>query len=233
MWFCHCERAARSNLQVVAWRLLRSARNDKDGDCFVAKRFATPRNDMRVTGQRNTMTNTETIYQYPFAARRITTALWIFVLVFNFVEYALAWMRVIYSLLLTPLQLPYIDFLAPSPNITLTLLIAHLGLFAALVAAYAIPFFTPRVTVYDTGLLMTTALGKQWIPFPSLVAIRSTELRANGRFIVWVDSKRGLPLQGLVASVLFGRWCRRGFLLTSDLPGFNNIIANLVAQLKR
>jgi hypothetical protein len=50
---------------------------------------------------------------------------------------------------------------------------------------------------------------------------------------VWVDSGHGLPLQGWLASLLFGRWLRSGFLLTNDMSGFENVVATLVAQVKQ
>ena len=75
------------------------------------------------------------------------------------------------------------------------------------------------------GLMMSTPLGARWIPYTAMRSIRSVEIQANGRYVVWIDSVKGLPLHGLLASLLFGRWLWRGFLLTSDLNRFDQILA--------
>ena len=49
--------------------------------------------------------------QYPSRLRRIVPATWITLLVLNLGEYALAWMRALYALVLVPLNLPYLAFL--------------------------------------------------------------------------------------------------------------------------
>lgn len=172
-------------------------------------------------------------HQYPSVFRRVTLLLVIFIIAFNLSEYLLAWARVFYSMVRMQLQLSFFSWLIPTSGVIGTLLTAHIGLLIALFVAYAISFLTPRIVVYDTGLLFLSPLGKQWIPFTALRGIRSTELPVNGRFVVWVSSTKGLPLHGFIGSLLFGRLVWRGFVLTSDLAGFDNIVATLVEQLKQ
>ncbi len=170
-------------------------------------------------------------FQYPPRIRQTVTALWALVLLLNLAEYLLAWLRAFYGWLTAPLQLPPIVLLAPSPNIWSMLLSAHIGLAFALVAVNALAFLAPRLVVGNKRLTMQTALGARAVPLAALRGIRSIEL-PRGRYLVWVDSTTGLPLQNWLASLLFGRWLGRGFLLTSDLAGFDNIVATMVAQLK-
>ncbi len=172
-------------------------------------------------------------HEYPRTIRRLITVIWVGVLALNISEYFLEWVRAVYALLYKPLQLPYIEFLQPFHAILPTMITAHIGLLLALIVARALAFLTPRITIQSTGLLMSTALGKRWIPFTALRSIRSTELQTNNRYVVWVDATTGLPLQGWIASMLFGRWLWRGFLLTSDLAGFDDVIAAIVASLKQ
>ncbi len=171
-------------------------------------------------------------YQYPPNIRRVMTMLWAFVLTLNVLEYLLAWTRVIYAWLYLPLRLPDVTFLQPFPHIPSTLLTAHLGLLVALIFARALAFLTPRVYVYSNGLWMTSAFGRRFVPYSALRGVRSTEL-SNGRFVVWVNSTAALPLQNLLAALIFGRWFWRGFLLTSDLDGFDQVIAVIAEQLKQ
>ena len=159
-------------------------------------------------------------YQYPLNIRRVVTILWVFVLTLNVLEYLLAWTRVIYAWLYLPLHLTDVAFLQPFPHIPSTLLTAHLGLLVALIFARALAFLAPRVHVRSNGLWMT------------LRGVRSTEL-SNGRFVVWVNSTAALPLQNLIAALIFGRWFWRGFLLTSDLDGFDQVIGVIAEQLKQ
>lgn len=172
-------------------------------------------------------------YEYPKTFRRAINAVWIFILLWNVSEYFLEWARAIYTLAYKPLALPYIEFLQPFHSILPALVSAHIGLFLALLAARAVAFLTPTITVRADGLVMTTAFGARSIPFNAIRSVRSTELRPNGRYVVWVDSTKGLPLHGLLASLLFGRWLWRGFLLTSDLNRFDEIIAAIAARLKQ
>ena len=48
-----------------------------------------------------------------------------------------------------------------------------------------------------------------------------------------MDSTAALPLQNFLAALIFGRWFWRGFLVTSDLNGFDSVIATIAAQLKQ
>lgn len=171
-------------------------------------------------------------YQYPTKIRRAITLLWVLLLTLNLLEYFLAWARVLYAWLTAPLHLPVIEFLQPYPNITLHLLTAHLGLLVALILARALAFLAPRVSIASDGLWLTTALGRRFISYRALRGVRSTEL-PNGRFVVWVDSTAALPLQNFFAALIFGRWFWRGFLLTSDLAGFDEVIATIAARLKQ
>lgn len=172
-------------------------------------------------------------YDYPSTFRRVTAALAIGVLVLNGSEYVLEWLRAAYALAYKPLALPYIDFLQPFHTILPALLTAHLGLFLALLTARAIAFLTPSITLYQDGLVLSSLLGTRYLPFSAIRKVYSTELQPNGRYVVWIDSTKGLPLHGWLASLLFGRWLWRGFLLTSDLNRFDEIIAAIVAPLKQ
>ncbi|MDE3090083.1 MAG: hypothetical protein KGJ80_11935 [Chloroflexota bacterium] len=171
--------------------------------------------------------------QYPERIRRAASALWVIVLLLNLAEYLLAWLRAIYSWLAAPLQLPPLAFLTPPQELLSMLLTAHLGLLFALIAARAIAFLTPKIVVWNNGLVVETALGKRIIPFDAVRGVRSTELKSSKRFVVWIDAATGLPLQNLIASLLFGRWLSRGLLITSDLPGFDHLVAAVVEHLKR
>ena len=169
--------------------------------------------------------------QYPPRIRRAATALAALVLLLNLAEYLLAWLRVFYGWFAAPLQLPQTVLLAPSGNILPMLLTAHIGLAIALLTASAIAFLTPQIIVRTDGLLMRSAFGTRLVPYRRLNRIRSVEL-PDERYVVWVDSGKGLPLQNWLASLLFGRWLWSGFLLTSDLEGFDNVLATIVAQVK-
>lgn len=170
-------------------------------------------------------------YEYGARFRRTTATLAMLVLLLNLSEYVLAWIRALYTLVYKPLELPYLDFLQLFQAVLPTLLTAHIGLLFALITARAIAFLTPRITIHSNGLLMSTMLGQRWVPFDALRGIRSTEL-PNQRYVVWVDSSQGLPLHNGWGSLLFGRWLWRGFILTSDLAGFDAIISTMVTQLK-
>ncbi len=173
----------------------------------------------------------DTSYQYPRNIRRGVTLLWVFILALNVLEYFLAWTRAIYAWLYVPLRLPYYEFLQPFHNVASDLLTAHLGLLVALIFARALAFLTPRIIFYNHGILLTSALGRRFVPYTALRDVRSTEL-PNGRFVVWVDATAALPLQNFLAALIFGRWFWRGFLLTSDLTAFDTVIATIVARLK-
>jgi len=174
----------------------------------------------------------ETGHQYPTKIRRVVTTLWVLLLTLNLLEYFLAWGRALYAWLAAPLQLPPIEFLRPAPNALDHLLTAHLGLLLALMLARALAFLAPRVYLHSNGVWLTTALGRRFIPYGALRGIHSTEL-PDGRFVVWVDCTAALPLQNLLAALIFGRWFWRGLLLTSDLAGFDDVIATIAARLKR
>src|SRR5262249_47978209 len=98
-------------------------------------------------------------FQYPARLRRIVAALWGVVLLFNGVEFVLAWRRVLYSCIWGPLGLPAtppIALLAPPPArlVIPMLLTANIGLAVALISARAIAFLTPRITLRSNGLLI-------------------------------------------------------------------------------
>lgn len=147
------------------------------------------------------------------------------------IEYLLEWFRFVYTALAIPLHLPSVPFFFTSPGLS-SLLVSHLGLLVTLFLIRGVAFLTPRIALQDTGLLMQTALGRRFIPYAALRGIRSVELQPNGRYVVWVQSTRGLPLQNWPASLLFGRFLWRGFLMTSDLVGFDQVVAGLVNELK-
>jgi hypothetical protein len=173
-----------------------------------------------------------TPFQYPPTLRRAVTALWVSLLLATLVEYILAWLRTFYSVLAAPLDWPRLVLLTPSQDILPMLLSAHIGFAFALIAADALAFAVPRITLTNNRLAMQTALGARVVSLDALRALHSVEL-PGGRFIVWVESANGMPLQRFAASLIFGRWMGRGFFLTSDLIGFDHLVAALVAQLKR
>ena len=181
--------------------------------------------------------NSASVFQYPARVRRIVNTIWGVALLFNVTEYMLAWLGVMYGWLL-----PVADFLpsnSPLPFlqplrlalVLPTLITAHLGLLAALVVTPAIAFLTPRVVPGAKGFSMQTPLGTRFVPYSALRGLRSVAL-PNERFVVWVDSTKGLPLQGLLCVLLFGRRSWRGFMLTSDLSGFDDVVARIVGHLK-
>jgi hypothetical protein len=170
--------------------------------------------------------------EYPFHIRRIVNTIWILVLGMNVIEYALAWARVLYSLFTPMLQLPFISILTSNQDTIRILLVAHIGLFAALLTTRAIAFLSPRVTLRNDGLLIKTALEWRFIPYTALRGVRSVELRSNNRYVVWIDSARGLPLQSWLASLLFGRRLTSGLLLTSDLASFDTVMATITDALR-
>lgn len=177
-------------------------------------------------------------FQYPVRIRRAVELSWRALLLLNLVEFALTWLRVLYGWLWQPLNLPLpppIPLLDPpgARSVVPLLLTAHLGLFVALIAARAGAFLTPRITITNNGLLMQTALGQRFIPDSAFRAVRSVELQPSGRFVVWVDSTKGLPLQNWLYLLLFNRWAWRGFLLTSDLQGFDDVVARVASHLKQ
>jgi len=176
--------------------------------------------------------SSHTSFHYPPRIRRAVSALSLLVLFLNLAEYLLAWARAFYAWLAAPLQLPQIIFLTPPQNILSMLLTAHLGLAFAVIAADALAFLTPRIALGNNRFVMQTVFGARVIPFTALRGIHSVEL-SNKRFVVWVESAKGMPLQNLLARLLFGRWLGSGFLLTSDLDGFDDLLATIVAQLKR
>jgi hypothetical protein len=149
----------------------------------------------------------------------------------NLAEFGLAWARWAYATLFTPLSLPYVSILGPFQDSLRTLLIAWLGLVVAIISIRALAFLTPQVRPVEQGLLFQNPFGTRLIRFDAIRDVRSVEL-TNGRFVVWVHSTQGLPLQGLIASFLFGQWFWRGFILTSDLSGFDEVIAQIVACMK-
>ncbi len=175
-------------------------------------------------------------FQYPVRTRRIVSITWQVLLLLSLIEYALAWARVSYGWLWPVMQWPAsppFPLLEPPKDILQTWLTAHLGLWVALLTARAIAFLTPRITLQNNGLLMQSALGQLVVPYRALRGLRSVELQSNGRFVVWVDSAVGLPLQNLMGSLLFGRRLGRGFLLSSDLAGFDQVVERIVATLKQ
>lgn len=171
-------------------------------------------------------------YEYPIIFRRVTNAIWIFILLWNASEYFLEWTRAIYAWAYKPLALPYVEFLHPFHSVLPALVSAHIGLFLALLVARAIAFLTPSITIRQDGLVMSSTVGARYVPFNAIRKVYSTELQPNGRYIVWIDTTKGLPLQGLLGSLIFGRWLWRGFLLTSDLQHFDAVVATIAAQLK-
>ncbi len=171
------------------------------------------------------------MYQYPRRIRRIINGACTILLLLNLGEYGIAWARAIYANLFTPLSLPYIPFLGPFQDWLGMLLSAHLGLGLSLILLRALSFAVPDITLVDQGLEFKARLGSRLVRFDAMRDVRSVEL-PNGRFIVWVHSAQGLPLQGLVASLLFGKRLWRGFMLTSDQSGFDTIIAQIVGCMK-
>ncbi|MBI5305949.1 MAG: hypothetical protein HY868_27725 [Chloroflexi bacterium] len=160
------------------------------------------------------------------------TALWLTLLIVNGIEYLLEWTRALYTTLRAPLGLPFNPLFDHTEKILPSLLTAHLGLLVALVAARALAFLASRVTIWTHGIQFESPLGARLIRYDALRAIHSIEFKTTGRFVVWVDAAQGLPLQNFLASLLIGKWTPAGFLLTSDLRGFDEVVATLVARLK-
>ncbi len=172
------------------------------------------------------------MHQYPPRVQRIVLVLCVFLLGLNLAEYALEWARALYAALYPHLHPPFIPFLEPSQNILHQLLVAHLGLFVTLLFVRALAYSMPGISLHTHGLMMHSPLGQRFIPFNALRGLRSTELADGGRFVIWVQSRPGLPLQNWLGSLLFGRWDWSGFVLTSDIEGFEEIVAAIVGALK-
>ncbi len=171
------------------------------------------------------------MYQYPKRIRRIVNGACTILLLLNLAEYGLAWARAIYANLFTPLSLTYVPLLGPFQEWLSMLLSAHIGLGLTLILLRALSFAVSDIALTDEGLVFKASLGSRLVRFDAMRDVRSVEL-PNGRFIVWVHSTQGLPLQGLVASLLYGKRLWRGFMLTSDQSGFDSIIAQIVGCLK-
>jgi hypothetical protein len=181
--------------------------------------------------------STTAVFQYPPRIQRTVTSAALLLLALNVVEYVLAWERVIYGWLIPWLPLPSASpfpLFDPVRNglVAPTLLTAHLGLFVALIIARAVAFLTPRIVPLSDGLLMETPLGTRLMRDDAMRGLRSIEIHPDGRFLVWVDAGPGLPLHNLLAYLLMGHWSWRGFVLTSDLAGFDEVIGRIVARLK-
>lgn len=166
---------------------------------------------------------------------RIVAAL---TLALNLAEYVLAWLGVFYGWLL-----PVFDFLPSNSPLAFlqpvrlglvlpTLLKAHLGLIAALIVSRAVAYLAPDVVPVSRGFVFRSVLGERFVPVDAVRAIRSVEL-PNERFLVWFESRKGLPLQHLLCWLLLGRWSRGGFFLLSDLQGFEQVAGTIVEQLRR
>lgn len=163
-------------------------------------------------------------------ARRGAALLSLGILVVSVLEYLIVWVRVISTLLHGILGTP--DFSAPNTDVFHTLLVSHASLFAALYVARALAYVTPQVQMLAEGLRFEGPLGVRVIPYASLKGVESVQVEPDGRFIVWVESRPGLPLQNLIASLIFGRWFWSGFVLTSDLQGFDGVVARIVEALQ-
>lgn len=176
-------------------------------------------------------------YEYPARARRIVRGVSLLVLGFNVAEYLLAMLGVAYRalIMLAPDRAPAeIPFIRPVLEYYLasTLLTAHLGLLVALVVARTIAYLTPSVTLSPDGLRMRTWAGSRFIPYKSIRGVHSVAM-ADERFLVWVETRNGLPLQNLLALLLLGRWSWSGFLLTSDLENFDDIAGLVFGALQQ
>jgi hypothetical protein len=179
-----------------------------------------------------------TAFQYPLRVQRVVALIAFGILALNAAEYGLAWVRIIYGWLIPWLPLPTqapIEILDPVRNSRVfpTLLSAHLGLGLSLLMAHAVALLAPRITLHSDALVLETALGKNAVPDAALRGIRSMEVQPDGRYVVWVDAAKWLPLQNLLCLLMFGRWTWRGFMITSDLAGFDHVVARVVARLKQ
>lgn len=174
----------------------------------------------------------QVLYHYPLVIHLTVNLLALGLLLLNGADYLLTWSRVI------------LNWAAPVPNAFVPrplslqesleiLFLAHLGLLVALILSRGILFLSPQISFESDGLRMRTLLGNRFVRYADLKSVRSAEIQANGRFVVWVNCRPGLPLQNLLGSLLFKRLFRQGFLITSDFGGFDAIIGTIVEQLKR
>ncbi len=170
--------------------------------------------------------------RYPLLIHLPVNILALGLILVNGAEYLLAWTRIILNW-----ATPVPNALVPHP-LTLQdnfeiLFVSHLGLLVALVLSRGIIFFSPQISIESDGLRMETLLGSRFFRFEDLKSVHSAEVQPNGRFVVWVNGSPGLPLQNLLGSLLFKRFFREGFLITSDLAGFDLVMSTIVEQLKR
>jgi hypothetical protein len=177
-------------------------------------------------------------FQYPPRIRNTVSSVAWFVLLISLIGYLWTWARVVYGWLLLlpdlglPETLPMPFFTVMRYNPSWLLLTAHLNLLVALLVARAVAFCSPRIVMGNTGLWLNSSFGRRPVPFKAIRGVRSVQLQPSERYVVWVDTPKGAPWQGLIGSLLFGRWLWRGFLLTSDLSGFDEVIGRIIAELQ-
>ncbi len=184
--------------------------------------------------------NAATTIQYPQRVRRIVQGVSMLVLSFNLVEYALAWLGVLYGWLIVNQIVDFLPSNSPLPFlqplrlvlVMPTLLAAHIGLFVAIVLARAIAFLAPTITPGTNGLWMQTWLGRRFVADKSIQGVHSVEM-PNERFLVWVDARQGLPLQNFLGLLLLRRWSWSGFMFTSDMVGFDTVAGRVFQQLRQ
>src|SRR5512143_801882 len=168
--------------------------------------------------------------QYPRRVHRIVQAVSMLVLGLNLLEFVLVWLGVLYGWLIVNQVVDFLPSNSPLPFlqplrlvlVLPTLIAAHLGLIVAIVVARAIAFLAPTITQANNGLWMHTWLGRRFVADKSIKGVHSVEM-ANERFLVWVDARQGLPLQNFLGLLLFRRWSWSGFMITSDLIGFDAV----------
>ncbi len=172
------------------------------------------------------------IYSYPPRVRLLVNALGAGALAVSGVGYLLTWVRAVTCWLSIPPEVLPIKPFLPEWDILHFLLISHLSLFFAILGARAIAFLSPTIRMVGDELVLQSLFGTRSVRYRDVKGLVSMEIQSSSRFVVWVEAAHGLPLQNWLAILLFGRWCRRGFLVTSDLSGFDTVIGRIVEEMQ-
>ncbi|MBI2846240.1 MAG: hypothetical protein HYX86_06825 [Chloroflexi bacterium] len=127
--------------------------------------------------------------------------------------------------------LPRISWPIPAVGLE-ELLGAHLALFIALLAVYFLYDLFPALSLAPDGVRVSSHGQWVFIPWGRIRRLVSTEAYAGERLIVFVelDTERLGPKWRL-AGLIFGVGPRPGFLLTTDLRDFDQLVVTLANRL--
>lgn len=132
---------------------------------------------------------------------------------------------------LTTLPLPHLAW--PVPMVGLEeLLGAHSSLFVALLAVYFLYDLFPSLSLAPDGVRVSSHGQWVFIPWGRIRRLISTEPYAGDRLVVFVElDTRRLGPKWRLAGLLFGVGPQPGFLLTTDLRDFDQLVIALANRL--